>query len=175
MNKTLLESCHGMEQDAFLGCLRASVVCIELGRTAHLLGMGCTRVILKSAVWYLKLWQIMTSGFGMLSSGWGELTMISMCCSDLLCLQDWLEDMLRQLNLRSMATLTTKGTTSMIVSIRNGLHLWITFLNPSPSTEKKSHFANCQEAYQKDVERAFGVFQHHFAIVRYPALTWLKS
>ena len=40
---------------------------------------------------------------------------------------------------------------------------------------KNSHFAKCQEACSKDVERAFGVLQSRFAVVRYPAQTWSKD
>ena len=41
-----------------------------------------------------------------------------------------------------------------------------------PEGQKNSHFAERQEATRKDVERAFGVLQAQFAIVRYPALSW---
>jgi hypothetical protein len=40
---------------------------------------------------------------------------------------------------------------------------------------KKSWFAKCHEACRKDVECAFGVLQARFAIVRFLALTWLKT
>ena len=40
------------------------------------------------------------------------------------------------------------------------------------STAKQSHFATMQEAQRKDVERAFGVLQKRFAIVRGPAEYW---
>ena len=43
---------------------------------------------------------------------------------------------------------------------------------PVPSGQKNCHFAERQEACRKDVERAFGVLQAQFAIVRYPALSW---
>ena len=40
---------------------------------------------------------------------------------------------------------------------------------PAPQTQKQKLFAAAQEACRKDVERAFGVLQAHFAIVRGPA------
>ena len=45
---------------------------------------------------------------------------------------------------------------------------WATFVKtiPSPQEHKQKLFAVAQEACRKDVERAFGVFQAHFAIVR---------
>jgi hypothetical protein len=51
---------------------------------------------------------------------------------------------------------------------------WATFVKTisNPSGLKNSHFATRQEACRKNVERAFGVLQAQFAIVRYPALSW---
>ncbi|XP_062087068.1 uncharacterized protein LOC133793812 [Humulus lupulus] len=48
---------------------------------------------------------------------------------------------------------------------------WGTFVKtiPLPQGEKRKLFAQCQEAVHKDVERAFGVLQSRFAIVRGPA------
>ncbi|XP_075650080.1 uncharacterized protein LOC142620621 [Castanea sativa] len=45
---------------------------------------------------------------------------------------------------------------------------WETFLKtiPTPQGPKRKLFAVAQEAYRKDVKRAFGVLQAHFAIVR---------
>ncbi|XP_010500080.1 PREDICTED: uncharacterized protein LOC104777507 isoform X1 [Camelina sativa] len=49
---------------------------------------------------------------------------------------------------------------------------WVTFIQsiPMPADPKASLFATCQEATRKDVERAFGVLQARFAIVRNPTL-----
>ncbi|KAF7152257.1 hypothetical protein RHSIM_Rhsim01G0115100 [Rhododendron simsii] len=51
---------------------------------------------------------------------------------------------------------------------------WATFVKtiPCPQGNKKKYFAKAQEANRKDVERAFGVLQARFAIVRGPARSW---
>ena len=51
---------------------------------------------------------------------------------------------------------------------------WETFVKtiPEPRGNKKKYFAKAQEACRKDVERAFGVLQSRFAIVRGPARLW---
>ncbi|CAN6204894.1 unnamed protein product [Urochloa humidicola] len=51
---------------------------------------------------------------------------------------------------------------------------WSTFVKTisKPQTNKRAHFAKAQEAARKDVERAFGVLQSRFAIVRGPARFW---
>ena len=51
---------------------------------------------------------------------------------------------------------------------------WATFVKtiPEPQGNKKKYFAIAQEACRKDVERAFGVLQARFAIVRGPARFW---
>jgi hypothetical protein len=40
---------------------------------------------------------------------------------------------------------------------------------------KKKNFAKAQEACRKDVQRAFGVLQARFAIVRRPARLWVED
>ena len=51
---------------------------------------------------------------------------------------------------------------------------WATFVKtiPNPKGEKNKNFSRFQEAYRKDVERAFGVLQARFIIVRGPARYW---
>lgn len=44
-----------------------------------------------------------------------------------------------------------------------------------PTDQKEMYFVKQQEAYRKDVERAFGVLQARFAIVRGGARLWNKS
>ena len=44
-----------------------------------------------------------------------------------------------------------------------------------PNDEKERRFSKEQEACRKDVERAFGVLQARFAIVRHPARTWSRK
>jgi glutathione S-transferase len=50
---------------------------------------------------------------------------------------------------------------------------WATFVKTIPEPQgNKKYFAKAQEACRKDVERAFGVLQSRFAIVRGPARLW---
>jgi len=53
---------------------------------------------------------------------------------------------------------------------------WCTFVKSikEPKTKKQCEFARVQEAARKDIERAFGVLQSRFAIVRGPARFWDK-
>jgi hypothetical protein len=55
-------------------------------------------------------------------------------------------------------------------------HPWSRFVKTIPrhlaDNPMKSHFATVQEAQRKDVERAFGVLQKRFAIVRGPVEYW---
>jgi len=53
----------------------------------------------------------------------------------------------------------------------NGIYLsWATFVRTisNPVGQKKANFAQRQEAARKDVERAFGVLEDRFAVVRGP-------
>jgi hypothetical protein len=51
---------------------------------------------------------------------------------------------------------------------------WSTFVKiiPRPLGAKRKYFASKQEPARKDVERAFGVLQSRFAIVRGPIRYW---
>ena len=53
---------------------------------------------------------------------------------------------------------------------------WVTFVQsiPLPQGPKASLFATHQKAVYKDVERAFGILQARFAIVKNPVLLWDK-
>ena len=62
--------------------------------------------------------------------------------------------------------------------LANGIYpRWSTSVKTigKPKDEKESRFAKVQEAARKDVERAFGVLQSRWAIVRHPARTWSKE
>jgi hypothetical protein len=54
---------------------------------------------------------------------------------------------------------------------------WATLIKgvPSPVTEKQKLFTLKQSAYRKDVERAFGVLQAKFAIVKCPARMFMVA
>ncbi|XP_004305713.1 PREDICTED: uncharacterized protein LOC101296794 [Fragaria vesca subsp. vesca] len=51
---------------------------------------------------------------------------------------------------------------------------WGTFVKAirNPITPQQAHFTKMQESFRKDVERAFGILQARFAIVRGPARGW---
>lgn len=54
---------------------------------------------------------------------------------------------------------------------------WATFVKTisQPLGNKRKYFAKGQEATRKDVERAFGVLEARFAIIRGPARFWDKE
>ncbi|XP_074323849.1 uncharacterized protein LOC141660759 [Apium graveolens] len=51
---------------------------------------------------------------------------------------------------------------------------WATFVKtiPRPQSEKRKLFSKYQESQRKDVERAFGVLQSYFTIIRGPTRFW---
>ncbi|XP_010682313.3 uncharacterized protein LOC104897188 [Beta vulgaris subsp. vulgaris] len=74
---------------------------------------------------------------------------------------------------------SVNGTTyNMGYYLTDGIYpRWSTFI-PSiklPQTPKQRLFTQHQEAVRKDVQRAFGVLQARFAIIRKPALAWNKD
>ena len=97
--------------------------------------------------------------------------MISMCCNALICLLGLLVVMLLLATTLSMGMNTQRGTILHMVYILLDAHL---SRAKEPKT-KKCEFARVQEATRKDIERAFGVLQSRFAIVRGPARFWDKK
>ena len=51
---------------------------------------------------------------------------------------------------------------------------WACFVQPihEPQGEKKEYFAKCQEGARKDIERAFGVLQARWEIIKNPVRQW---
>jgi hypothetical protein len=45
----------------------------------------------------------------------------------------------------------------------------------SPILPKEVEFVKAQEGFRKDAERAFGVLQQRFALVRFPTMSWSKD
>jgi hypothetical protein len=97
-------TCHGMRWEDSLECFQASIVCIGHGRTARFLCKVCTKGVMDIPVWCLKLWQIMTSRFGILSLVWLDRTMISMCFSALRCFWNLWKVMLYHANMSNQYT-----------------------------------------------------------------------
>ena len=54
---------------------------------------------------------------------------------------------------------------------------WAAFVKTicHPMEQKTRHFATQQESARKDIERAFGVLQTRFAVIRGPAYGWHRS
>jgi hypothetical protein len=54
---------------------------------------------------------------------------------------------------------------------------WAIFVKTisSPILPKEVEFVKAQEGCRKDIERAFGVLQQRFAVVRFPLLSWSKD
>ncbi|XP_045827610.1 uncharacterized protein LOC123919682 [Trifolium pratense] len=70
-------------------------------------------------------------------------------------------------------TVNTKYNMGYYLS--DGIYLeWATFVKsiPMPQGDKRKLFAQHQEGERKDIERAFGVLQSRFAIIRNPARSW---
>jgi hypothetical protein len=69
-----------------------------------------------------------------------------------------------------------KYTTSYYLA--DGIYMkWTTFLKPmqNPDGKKEVQFHSAQAAVRKDVERAFGILQAQFAIVRRPGWFWYQE
>jgi hypothetical protein len=114
---------HKMQRDVSLGCLATSIVCTRHGRTVHLHTRACIRDTRVHAVWCLRQWLTRTCGFGMRSSAWQDHTMISMCCSALMCSRSLSKAMPLRCSLRQMATSMTRTTILQIASIQDGQYL----------------------------------------------------
>ncbi|XP_050909586.1 uncharacterized protein LOC127123410 [Lathyrus oleraceus] len=70
---------------------------------------------------------------------------------------------------------TINGIPYMEYYLADGIYPeWATFVKTisMPQGEKKKLFAQHQESARKDVERAFGMLQSRFAIIRGPARAW---
>uniref|UniRef100_A0A0D3DCC1 DDE Tnp4 domain-containing protein n=1 Tax=Brassica oleracea var. oleracea TaxID=109376 RepID=A0A0D3DCC1_BRAOL len=68
----------------------------------------------------------------------------------------------------------SSGKPTIVLEAVASYDLWIWHTFFGPPGPKAVLFAQRQEAVRKDVERAFGVLQTHFAIVKNPAFFWDK-
>jgi hypothetical protein len=94
----------------FLEFLEALIACIDHEITVNLPSKVCTKGIMDIAVWCLKLWLIMTSGFGTsLFCMEGSQNDINMLHAHW-CLRDLLETMIQSATMRSMAITIPNGT-----------------------------------------------------------------
>ena len=70
-----------------------------------------------------------------------------------------------KLTIPSMGMITVWDT----ISLMGYIHPTFVKTISAPQRNKKKHFAQMQESGRKDVERAFGVLQSRYVIVRGPA------
>ena len=74
--------------------------------------------------------------------------------------------------------LATSRQQTLVMALADGIYPpWCTFVKSikDPKTRKHCEFARVQQAARKDIERAFGVSQSRFAIVRGPTRFWDKK
>ena len=157
-----------MQREDFLGCLEASIACTGHGRTVRLLGKVCTKGITDTAVVFealsdqdLWIWH----SFGMAGSH-----------NDINVLQRspvfarLVEGHAPPCNYEINGHTYTKG-----YYLADGIYPpRATFVKTisDPFTEKMVWFSQCQEGCRTGIWCTPTVC---FAIVRYPALTWLES
>lgn len=91
------------------------IACTAIGRTAHMFNKGNTRDIIKSPPSFLKRLHHKTFGFDTLSLACQGLTMTSMCCSGLHCLQGCVRTKLLHATTPSMGMSTTWGTIFVVI------------------------------------------------------------
>jgi hypothetical protein len=100
------------------------------------------------------------------------LSMILMCCKGPISFSTLLVTKLR------LATTVNGYEYNMGYYLADGIYLeWATLMKTicNPEGRAEAEFAKAQEAAWKDIERAFGVLQARFAIVRGPSRFWDKG
>jgi hypothetical protein len=143
----------------FQGCWEASIACIGSGKIVQMLGKVYILVIFMNQPLFWKLWRPMIYRYDMHFLGYQGLIMILM-----------LERFDVFANLAEGRAPPVNGHDyTMGYYLADGIYPpWATFVKTIHASlgNKKKNFAAAQESARKDVERAFGVLQARFAIVR---------
>jgi hypothetical protein len=162
-----------MKLEDFRGCLEALTACIGNGRTVHFPRRGCTSVTTKGCTVILEavathdLW-IWHSFFGM--PGYNNDINVLQCSP---IFSKLVEGHAPPVDFVINSRYYNKG-----YYLADGIYpIWATFVKTisSPILPKEVEFVKAQEGCQKDVEHAFGVLQHRFAVVLFPSLSWSKD